>query len=422
MSGTLVCVELGRRLEQAGHDVTLATIEAHRERAGAAGLGFAPLPAIELAPFRCRIAPLGKNPFARLPARRRARLALSAETLGGAAYSRVAQQVAPDLSLIDFELHGPIVTALAMGSRVALIHHFFSTVESATNPPLSAALLPGDEAAMRRAWRQLQRWKTWRRWSLALRHWGGDLASSIDFAAQQAGLAPLPKDWRRWQYPWGYRLPHLVTGAAALDLPPPKDLDFRYIGPLIPPAQHGEPVMTRARAKAEKVILAAFGSMEAPPAAFVAKLWQAVASRADWHLVHLLPESAPRPNAAPPSNVTLVPWADQRAALRQADLMLNHGGAASVREAAAAGVPQVVLARRKVDWPGSVTRVLHHGIGLTLTETMDAPEMARAIATGLDDPAIRAAARAMADACARYDTAHIAESEVARLLADGESL
>ena len=63
------------------------------------------------------------------------------------------------------------------------------------------------------------------------------------------------------------------------------------------------------------------------------------------------------------SNAHILPFVPQLQVLRRADLMINHGGANSIKECVSLGVPMIVYPRRS-DQPGNSARVIYHGLGL----------------------------------------------------------
>ncbi len=105
-----------------------------------------------------------------------------------------------------------------------------------------------------------------------------------------------------------------------------------------------------------------------------------------------LPSSAGRP-----ANAYVERWVPQRDVMREAAVMVGHGGSGSTLAALAAGVPQA-LVPLFVDGPVNAARVAELGAGVAL----DGPDaiadaLLPAVRRLLGDPAHRAAARAVAD-------------------------
>ncbi|MFD0982673.1 nucleotide disphospho-sugar-binding domain-containing protein [Tropicimonas aquimaris] len=429
LSSVFVAAEFGRRLVRDGHEAVLVTTENHGDRVREFGLAFRAMPKVPITPLACPLEGLGKNPFVRTPARRRQRLEETAAMLGAAEFGAMLDEITPDLAVIDFELHGPIIAALGRGQRTALLHCFFSTMVGPRNPPLGSFTVPGSEPEgapepVMNEWSNLLRWKRRQEIVGALRHWGGDIPSALGHLARKHRVARDMFLRRRWQYPWGYRLPCLMTSPAELDFPGEGDDDVRYIGPMIAgtrpegASQADVPGIlgSDAAANGKPVVLASFGTVNSPPPAFLEALWAAFEARPDRVLVHVVPPNADAPRRPPPDNVTVVNWLDQPAALERASLMINHGGVGSVREAAHRGVPQIVVAADMMDRPGGAARVLSHGLGARLTGREAAEQISGTIDAVLADEGIAAACARMSEASQSYAAGRVAERELRRLL------
>ena len=97
----------------------------------------------------------------------------------------------------------------------------------------------------------------------------------------------------------------------------------------------------------------------------------------------------------PPSNVEVVPWANQAEILPGAALMINHGGLSTVKECITHGVPMVVFPGLR-DQPGYAARVAYHGLGVTgSSRRATAETIGRKVDQVLADPLYRVRARAM---------------------------
>lgn len=68
--------------------------------------------------------------------------------------------------------------------------------------------------------------------------------------------------------------------------------------------------------------------------------------------------------ASIPDNVKILQYAPQLEILKQAALMISHGGANTVKECIYFGVP-MILFPEIYDHPGTAARVSHHGLGVT---------------------------------------------------------
>ncbi len=107
-----------------------------------------------------------------------------------------------------------------------------------------------------------------------------------------------------------------------------------------------------------------------------------------------------RPLERVPSNVHVVESAPHGAVLPHVDLVITHGGHGTVVRALGAGVPVMVVPIGR-DQPDNAARVVHHGVGVSVSRRSSVDKFAGAIRNALADPSLRAQARAMAVRMAR---------------------
>lgn len=98
-----------------------------------------------------------------------------------------------------------------------------------------------------------------------------------------------------------------------------------------------------------------------------------------------------------PGNVWAEPWWPQAAVMREAALMIGHGGFGTTMTAVAAGVPQIVVPLFSVDQFQNAERVEAVGIGAQLLGGLDAlPDLPRLVEELLDHPRYSESARRVA--------------------------
>ena len=98
-----------------------------------------------------------------------------------------------------------------------------------------------------------------------------------------------------------------------------------------------------------------------------------------------------------PANAWAVRWWPQSAVMREAALLIGHGGFGTTMTAVAAGVPQLVLPLFSADQFQNAERVEAVGIGARLLGGLDAlPEVPRFVRELLDQPRYIEAARRIA--------------------------
>lgn len=98
-----------------------------------------------------------------------------------------------------------------------------------------------------------------------------------------------------------------------------------------------------------------------------------------------------------PANARVEPWWPQVQVMPAAAAVVGHGGFGTTMMALAAGVPQVVVPLFAFDQAVNADRVARAGAGIALPAgPMSAPEIPAALARALGEPAVGAAARAVA--------------------------
>ncbi|MCP4404991.1 MAG: glycosyltransferase family 1 protein [bacterium] len=97
---------------------------------------------------------------------------------------------------------------------------------------------------------------------------------------------------------------------------------------------------------------------------FLQSVILAAAERSQWQFVLATGDHIdPQDFHSVPANVVLLTYAPQIGILRQASLMLTHGGLGSIKECIYFGVPMIVFPLGR-DQPGNAARVAYHKLGL----------------------------------------------------------
>ncbi|HEY1124820.1 MAG TPA: glycosyltransferase [Sphingobium sp.] len=124
-----------------------------------------------------------------------------------------------------------------------------------------------------------------------------------------------------------------------------------------------------------------------------------------------------RPDEVPgAANVHVVDSAPHAALLKDASLVINHGGHGTIMKAATAGLPQLVIPHGR-DQGDNAVRIAHRGAGLILPRDAEADAIRDAAARLLGDPAYALAAQALARRIAERDDPGAITREVERLAA-----
>lgn len=383
-------VELARRLTAAGHNIHYATFADGRATVEGQALTYEPLADSRYDAFLAEDSRHGAlwRWRHRSERRRRAVDALALDDL-----EPMLQRIAPDLILIDGEMHEHILVIAASGIRWSPMNCFISIWRASNLPPPHHLVLPGNgwkgsRPAIAMLWWELRWRKMWRRWTRGLRRAGCDRVSLLRHLARRHGVSlPRLADTSQWLMPYTYRRqPALSLHPFAFELPhrPPDHVHF--IGPLLLEERHDERTTDAIRARLQRLITrcyqedrrliyAGFGSYFSTDLDFIRRLIGALASRPSWDLILSLggrvdPETLP----PLPPNVYVFPWVPQPALLHHVDVAITHGGVNTIEECILRAVPMLIYCGFETDMAGCTSRVLHHGLGLLGDRGQDSPE------------------------------------------------
>ncbi|EIV92601.1 glycosyltransferase [Frankia sp. QA3] len=180
----------------------------------------------------------------------------------------------------------------------------------------------------------------------------------------------------------------LVLTSAEFDFPAVLPPSVRYVGPAL-----DGPVWASGRGRSRPVtrlVLVSMSTTFQDQAACLRRVVDALATLPVRALVTTGPVIDPASIAAPPT-VTVVPAAPHAAVLRDAALVITHGGHGTLVKAFAAGVPVVILPHGR-DQADNAARVVHHGAGTSIARTAAPAKVADAVRRVLADPVYRLAA------------------------------
>jgi UDP:flavonoid glycosyltransferase YjiC (YdhE family) len=427
-------LELARRLAAAGHRVTFASHAGARPLVEHHGLDF-----LDLEPSRHEAflaADTHSLPRRLLRLRERRAQAREAMSVGG--FARALRERAPDLVLVNGEMHEHVIAALGAGARVALLNTFVSIWRQPGLPPPHALVLPGvgwkgSRAGIRLLWLALDLRKTARALVLRARAAGCDRVSILRLLAREAGLdLRRETDDRQWLIPFTWsRLPVLSLHALELELPHRPPERVRYVGPMLLASRPERPMGDEDRARLgavlerrrlagdeRKLVYAAFGSTFTAEPSLLLRLAEAVAREPDWELVVSLSDRVSPAEISPlPERVHAFPWLPQLEVLRDADVAVNHGGIGTIDECVTRGVPSLVYCGFETDMGGTTARVVHHGIGIAGDRRRDGPDAIRAhLRRLLEEPGFVASVHRLRASYAAYAERRVAERAVESLL------
>ena len=230
-------LELGRRLAAAGHGIVYASFPQAREIVEDHGFEF-----LELMPSRydafleadARTSVLRETSDPGPTARE------AVASTGAESFVRAVRDVAPDLMLIDLELHEHIVAAWATGARMALLNTFVSIWRQPGIPPPHRLVRPGvgwkgSRLVTWLLWRELRLRKLRRAAWHKLTRVGCDRLSVLDRLARDSGFDMRREtDASQWPIPLTYRrLPVLTLHALEFEFRRDVPRRVHYVGPMV---------------------------------------------------------------------------------------------------------------------------------------------------------------------------------------------
>ncbi|MEL6814322.1 MAG: glycosyltransferase [Cyanobacteria bacterium J06598_3] len=377
---------LMQKLQQAGHRITYASPQNVSVSLQGLAIPFVQLPPWIVPVDRGRGSWLGKW----LRCRARQRLAMADFKMK--AFAQTLRELAPDLLLIDIEMHPHIMTAVVSEFRVALLCPFISIWRRPNLPPIHTAIVPGE------GWRG-SAWGI--QWSWLRYHWGKwmayqrdrwqrlacDYRSVVTYYARQIGYPGwFWSGFNSWLVPYPHgTLPVLCLHAQALDFPHRPPSFMHYLGPMVfdetaklpqaiasEVASDTDPETTDStleiflqNRRGEFLIYCGCSSFVPARQGFLQKVCAIAASHPHWDFVIGLGGSDCREALEGlPDNVCVLPWAPQLPLLKQADCAIINSGAHSITECIHCGVPMLLYSLGVNDQNGNAARMVHHGLGL----------------------------------------------------------
>lgn len=412
---------VARRLSSRGHRVAF--------------LGAGPADAIVAAGFECLSAPWLDSPDEDelFVGPTSARLAAFDQWLGAAeaGAAAVVADFKPDLLLFQpFQLgvypfffrHG--VPAVSFSTKPLLSY-------DPQVPPYTCGLQPTPgllgRLRVRYEWRKTQlrylHYRAgcmWQQWRYGISH-----RSALLLAARHTDF-PLRSEnrTRPLAFDLSFRsVTELVLHAQEFEFPRARPLPpgIAYIGPcldlaradqyFVPPAGEGPLIYAN---------LGTVGRQMSPlKLALYRHILTAVADSTNWRLVLATgnvaaAETLRQLRAEWPDRIAITAWAPQMAAVAHADLLINHGGANSTKEALWHGVPILALPQH-ADQPGIAARIAHHGVGLVLDPSAaSASNLRTRMTTLLEQTSFRQQANRFKAVFRQYDEHAIAETFIER--------
>ena len=375
-------LELSRQLTAAGHRVTYISHVDIGDTVAAQGFPFVRLSETQPDWSSGSVAN-GLGLLRQVPAMRRVRK----QSIVSDEVERVISALAPDMLLIDIEMHHPIIVTAGLGIPTMLVMNWLSTYRLPDLPPLDSPLAPGNPKEIRRAWRRVQAAALTARVRHKLsRHGVGDLLRPVSFGTRHyADLKQVARsrgfgldehtDRGQWLRPFMYtQLPVLCSNAYEFEFPHTPHPNIRYIGPLVNRDRTEDRIddttWQRWRSFGDRrdgrrpLVYCSLGSYWADMR-FLRMVLGTFSRRSEWDLVLGLGSQVTEEQLGPvPSNVLILDYAPQLEVLAEADVAINHGGITSINECIANAVPMVVYSPSLLDQDGCAARVEYHRLGV----------------------------------------------------------
>lgn len=433
---TNASLELSRRLQAIGHEVTLAAPRDIGPSLAPLGISFILLPSINERPDLSGDAlPSVKqgNRWTRLRNRyqkRKVNRLRSFALTDPTDFTQALERINPDVFICDVELHEYIITAYGQGQKLLLLSQWYSLWDRPGLPYLLHDTIPGEgwrgsRLGLWASWQKIrwQRWKMHRQ--IALLNFGADRRSTLLSLAKREGF---PQHFIRksfWPGAFTYEgLPVLAMAPAEMEFPHSPPPFLHYAGPMVYPDRPEKPVPALAKVYRQqeltgaKLLLCTVSTMAGVRDGFLQRLALAVASRQDWILViglggrndeFQLPEGV--------NNVFVFAYVPQLAVLGRADLSINHGGIHTIHECLHFGVPMLVYSGKRSDQNGCAARVHYHELGIMGDRDQDGVEDIRQkLSFVLEEEKFRNNVARMQRHCAGYQVAKTAENVVEQLI------
>ncbi|WP_020568335.1 nucleotide disphospho-sugar-binding domain-containing protein [Neolewinella persica] len=428
--------EMARRLQLAGHKVTLGAPRPVGDRVAAEGLNFEEFPFINVDP-----APPLPNTAGKLRrmwlrfVNQKQRRAAALESYRPYAFKEAVGRLNPDLILIDIELHEYIFAARGIDREFVLLSQWYSTWRRPGLPYLLTDSIPGrgedgTPAAIDAHWETVKQQRTKMFRKMAARSFGTDRRSVLRELAKENAFPYeyIQENW--WPGVFSYSgLPAISMTPFELEFPHDPRPALHYVGPMVHEGRveqaavsHGgediEELLAETKASGAKLILCTVSTMKAGDTSFLRRLFDAVTERPDWRLfVGLGGKLDPSTLGGIPFNVHTFSYVPQLRVLREADLSINHAGIHTIHECIHFGVPMLVYSGKESDQPGCAARVHHHGLGLMADKDLDdAGTIRRNIERVLTDESFKDKVLAMQLACRGYSDNGTLEKTVSTFL------
>lgn len=304
----------------------------------------------------------------------------------------------PDVLLVDMECHVALLQTRRSELPTLLCSRWFSVFRSPDLPPMHTPLLPPrnflQRCRVRMAWLNLAVYKRFLDASHRLsrrrfRPVGYDNHNRFDLAAvaNRCGidLASITQT-DHWLIPHVYKdLPVMSLTTRGMEFEQACDPRMHYVGAMVGQKNATSIVAESALAEFERFLSArgsdanplvycSFSTFWATDGTQLEPLLERFAHRPDIDLVIGLGGVSPPSALSLPDNILMLQFAPQLEVIRQADIVITHGGISSINEALRCGVPLIGVSGKRVDQEGCLARIQFHRLGVLSEYDMQSPD------------------------------------------------
>lgn len=400
-AGGTVPPEIGvvRRLAERGHRVTVLADDPLEAPAVTAGARFRPTTGRVTAPFDDWAI---RNP-AGLARGMAEQMIVGPAPVQAADTTAAIDELRPDLVVVSSFAVGAMIAAESRGVPFDLLMPNTYALPAKGMPPFGVGLAParGALGALRdRAFGAAGR-RLFDRFAL----------EPLNAVRADHDLEPVSTMWNQMQH----ARRQLVLTSAAFDFPAELPANARYVGPVLDDPSWAADVPWTPPAGDDPLVLVAMSSTFQNHVDCLQRIADALGELPVRAVVTTGPAVEPSAISAPP-NVTVVASAPHHLVMREASLVVTHGGHGTVIKSLAAGLPLVVLHHGR-DQADNAVRVTKRGAGVAVSRRSSSKKISLAVARVLGDDRYRHAAARLGEQVARdaSGTALLDELESAQL-------
>jgi len=305
---------------------------------------------------------------------------------------RVLRALAPDVVVVDMEMHGLVLTARHLGLPTVVALSFHDPMRSPNRPPMHRDLTRGDTGARvlsRLAWADLIARRRLRQAAgpllptAALARVLPQMLNTTDLNSIRSMARSLDIDLdavasrHEWTHPHTYvDFPIISFTVRELELDQTSPAGVTHIGPLIDQSRFQRALLPEKRDElsaflartghsGRRLAYCSMGSLQAANHSYYQTVIDAFRDRAGWGLIlGLGSQGNDLQLAFDPQRALALDDAPQVEILSHVDVAIHPGGLGTFYECLRFEVPSIIVHTGKTDMPGNAARTRHFGLGV----------------------------------------------------------